>query len=68
MILVKVAPNEQQEFKTFDLEINEIDLDKRCELNDMMLEISNNGTNPSFSFWVDIILKFTKFSSVKIMS
>ena len=66
MTLVKVAPNEQQEFKSFDLEINDIDLDKRCELNDMMLEISNNGTNPSFSFWVDIILKFTKLKKEEL--
>ena len=32
----------------------------------MMLDISNNGTNPSFSFWVDIILKFTRLKKQEL--
>ena len=31
---VKVKPNDKQDFKTFELEINEITWKKRCELND----------------------------------
>ena len=63
---VKVKPTESQEFKAFEVEIPKITWKRRCELNDMMLDISNNGTNPSFSFWVDIILKFTKLKKQEL--
>ena len=48
---VKVKANENQEFKTFEVEIPKITRKKRCELNDMMID-SEGKMN--FSFWCDI--------------
>ena len=59
---VKVKPSEQQDFKPFEIEMVEITWKKRCELNDMMIESTNGGNNPAFSFWGDLVLKFTKLS------
>ena len=57
---VKVNPNENQDFKPFEIEMVEISWKKRCELNDMMLESGQDGKTPNFSFWGNICLKFTK--------
>jgi len=56
---VKVKPNENQDFKEFEIEIVDITWKKRCELNDMMIESTKEGNTPSFSFWGDIVLKYT---------
>ena len=57
---VKVKPNEKQDFKTFNIEIVEITWKKRCELNDLMIKINNDGGKiPPFSFWGDVVLKYT---------
>ena len=56
---VKVKAKDNQDFKTFQIEIPEITWKKRCELNDLMIDSSNNGNTPNFTFWGDICLKFT---------
>ena len=55
---VKVKPNENQDFKPFNVEVVEITWKKRCELNDLMIKSSSEGT-PNFSFWGNIVLKYT---------
>lgn len=62
---VKVKPNDKQDFKTFELEINEITWKKRCELNDLMIENGSNGV-PNFSFWGEIVLKYSTMTEEEI--
>ena len=63
---VKVNPNENQDFKPFEIEMVEISWKKRCELNDMMIENTKNGDNPPFSFWGELVLQFTKLSDEEL--
>ena len=56
---VNVKPNESQDFKPFNIEIVDITWKKRCELNDMMIASTQKDVIPTFTFWGDIVLKFT---------
>ena len=56
---VKVKATEGQDFKTFEVDIPQITWKKRCELNDMMLKEYSNGEMPSFSWWGNVVLKYT---------
>ena len=56
---IKVKPTEAQDFKTFEIPIKDINWKMRCELNDMMIKENSNGAMPSFSWWGNIVLKFT---------
>ena len=56
---IKVKPTEEQDFKTFEIAIKDINWKMRCELNDMMIKENSNGAMPSFSWWGNIVLKFT---------
>ena len=62
---IKVKPNDKQDFKTIELEINEITWKKRCELNDLMIENGSNGV-PNFSFWGEIVLKYSTMTEEEI--
>ena len=59
MAEVKIKPNDEQDFKPFDIAIKDINWKMRCELNDMMIKENSNGSMPSFSWWGGIVLKFT---------
>ena len=63
---MKIKPNDNQVFKTFEVEIKEISWKKRCELNDMMISSGTEGKAPTFSFWGDICLKFTDLSEEEL--
>ena len=56
---IKVKPNEDQDFKQFEIPMKDINWKMRCELNDMMIKENSNGSIPSFSWWGDIVLKYT---------
>ena len=56
---IKVAPKEDQDFKAFEISIKDVNWKMRCELNDMMIKENSNGAMPSFSWWGDIVLKYT---------
>ena len=62
---VKVKPNEKQSFKPFEIEMVEITWQKRCELNDKMIESGTNGI-PTFSFWGEIVLNYSKITEEEI--
>ena len=62
----KVKANDNQSFKTFEVEIPEIDWKKRCELNDLMIATTQEGNTPTFTFWGDICLKYTKLSEEEL--
>ena len=63
---VKVKPNESQEFKEFEVDVEEITWKKRCELNDLMISKGADGDIPSFSFWGEIVLKYTKLGEEEL--
>ena len=56
---IKIKPIENQTFKSFEVELQDIGWKKRCELNDEMIKATSNGSNPSFSWWGGIVLKYT---------
>ena len=63
---VKVKPTESQEFKAFEVEIPKITWKRRCELNDLMISKNSNGEIPPFSFWGEVVLKFTKLNEEEL--
>lgn len=64
---VKVKPNQDQTFKPFTIEMIEITWKKRCELNDMMIEVNNSDNGiPNFSFWGSICLNFTTLTEAEL--
>lgn len=63
---VKVKPTENQDFKTFEIEIEDITWKRRCELNDLMFSKGAEGKVPTFSFWGEIVLKYTKLNEVEL--
>tara|TARA_Y100001963_G_scaffold50253_1_gene70378 strand:- start:33 stop:302 length:270 start_codon:yes stop_codon:yes gene_type:complete len=73
---IKVTPKEGQNFKTFEITIKDINWKMRCELNDMGIQENSNGGMPSFSWWGEIVLKYTdlkeselnKYSTDEIMA
>lgn len=65
-MLVKVKPDANQSFKTFEIEMVKIDWKKRCELNDMMIQKTGADSNPSFSFWGGICLEYTKLTEEEL--
>tara|TARA_Y100001973_G_C5162040_1_gene314038 strand:- start:890 stop:1153 length:264 start_codon:yes stop_codon:yes gene_type:complete len=64
---MKVNPNKKlnQDFKSFEIEIKDIDWKTRCELNDMMLKETKNGA-PSFSFWGKVVLDCTTLTESEL--
>ena len=56
---IKVKPTEEQDFNEFEISIKDIKWKMRCDLNDMMIKENSNGAMPSFSWWGDIVLKYT---------
>ena len=68
---VKVKAQTNQEFKTFEIEVVDITWKKRCELNDLFIKINNNKKQneiPPFSYWGDIVLKYTTLNEQKLNS
>ena len=65
---VKVKPNDKQDFKPFTIEMVEITWKKRCELNDLMIDLNNEkvGKIPKFSWWGEIVLKYTTMKETEL--
>tara|TARA_Y100000310_G_scaffold96618_1_gene94360 strand:- start:129 stop:389 length:261 start_codon:yes stop_codon:yes gene_type:complete len=63
---MKVVPKEDQTFKAFEIDVKEINWKKRCELNDNMLEKTSNGSAPTFSWWGEIVLKYTELKETEL--
>ena len=55
----KIQPTEDQDFKQFEVNIKDIGWRQRCQLNDAMIKEQGNGKMPPFSWWGDIVLKYT---------
>ena len=63
---IKVKPKEEQDFKTFEIAIKDINWKMRCDLNDMMIKENSNGALPSFSWWGNVVLKYTEIKEDKL--
>ena len=65
---IKVKPNEDQEqdFKPFEVAIKDINWKMRCELNDMMLKENSNGAVPNFTWWGNVVLKYTELKELEL--
>ena len=65
---MKISPDKSinQKFKPFEVDILPITWKKRCELNDMMIESNADGKIPSFSWWGNVVLKYTEIKEDKL--
>ena len=63
---IKVKPTDEQDFKQFEISIKDISWKMRCELNDTMIKENSNGSMPSFSWWGDIVLKYTELKDSEL--
>ena len=61
-----IEPSENQDFKKFDVPIKTITWKMRCELNDMMIESNSDGNVPKFSWWGNVVLKYTDLKEEEI--
>ena len=66
MNTIKIKPNKDQDFKNFDIEIKEITWKMRCEINDAYLKTNSDGGIPTFSWWGDIVLKYTDMKDTEL--
>ena len=57
--------SKNKEFKTFKIDLKELDLDQRSELNDKFMVEANNSI-PKFSFWVDVVRQGTELPDEEI--
>ena len=69
MSVIKVKPKDGQKFKSFDVDLVDITWKNRCELNDKMIEAQQAGAGkiPSFTFWGEIVLDYTKLSEDELV-
>ena len=56
---IKIKSTGEQTFKDFEVEIKQITWKMRCELNDMYVSENSNNGIPNFSWWGNIVLKYT---------
>ena len=63
---MKVKADKNQNFKSFDIEMKPITWQQRCELNDLMIKESGSGSIPNFSFWGNVVLKYTDLTEDKL--
>ena len=57
--------SKNKEFKTFKIDLKELGLDERSELNDKFMEAAVDGV-PKFSFWVDVVRQGTDLPDEEI--
>ena len=63
---VKIKPNDEQDFKSFEVEIPNIGWEKRCELNNLMVSANKDEETSLINFCGEIVLKFTKLSEEEL--
>tara|TARA_R100000808_G_C2099379_1_gene117003 strand:- start:590 stop:850 length:261 start_codon:yes stop_codon:yes gene_type:complete len=57
--------SKNKEFKTFRIDLKELNLDERSALNDKFMQEANEGL-PKFSFWVDVVRQGTELPDEEI--
>ena len=63
---VKIKPNDEQDFKSFEVEIPNIGWEKRCELNNLMVSANKDEETSLINFCGEIVLKFTELSKEEL--
>ena len=56
---MKIKPEEPKDFKAFEIEVNEVEYKTRCWMIDTYQDYIEQGKNPPFSYYGDIVLKCT---------
>ena len=64
---MKIKPEEPKDFKAFEIEVNEVEYKTRCWIIDTYQDYIEQGKNPPFSYYGDIVLKCT-FSVIVVSS
>ena len=62
---IKVVSDKEQghSFKAFEIEVKELNLEERAELNDKVMD---STIKQNFSFWVSIIKENTEYSDEEL--
>ena len=63
---IKIKPNDEQDFKQFEVNIKDINWKQRCKLNDNMLKVNKGGEIPPFSWWGGIVLEYTELKESEL--
>ena len=66
MSKIKIKPEENADFKTFEIDIKDITWKQRCQLNDDMIKATGDGQVPAFSWWGNIVLEYTDLKETEV--
>ena len=56
---MKIKPDENQDFKAFELEVKQVTWENRCWMMDKYSEFLQENKYPPFSYYGEIVLKCT---------
>ena len=56
---MKVKPEESQDFKEFEIKVNEVSWENRCWMMDSYAEYLQKSKYPPFSYYGEIVLRCT---------
>ena len=73
---MKIKPEKNQDFKEFEIEVEEVSWKNRCWMIDKYQDFISQAKEPNFSYYGEIILRCTKlteddlnkYSNVEIQS
>ena len=57
---MKIKPEKNQDFKEFEIEVEQVTWENRCWIMDTYQGYLEQGKNPPFSYYGGIVLKCTK--------
>ena len=63
---MKIIPEDAQDFKEFEIEVEEVEYKTRCWMIDKYQEYIEQGKNPPFSYYGEIVLKCTHLDEKKL--
>ena len=63
---MKIKPEDSKDFKAFEIEVEEVEYKVRSWMMDKYQEYLEQGKNPPFSYYGDIVLKSTDLDEEKL--
>ena len=63
---MKIKPEDSKDFKAFEIEVEEVEYKVRSWMMDKYQEYLEQGKNPPFSYYGDIVLKSTNLDEEKL--
>ena len=63
---MKIKPEAPKDFNAFEIEVNEVEYKTMCWMIDTYQDYIEQGKNPPFSYYGDIVLKCTELSEEQL--